>query len=252
VTVMCLSKAGDSLLYQGSEDLCVRAWDIRQGSPFPAVHMRGYVYFPLCMDIHSSGHYMATGCKGFDSTGCEVKLWDLRNTSKFVSEYVGHGQDVTACKFSEMHSNLLVSGSKDGSVIAWDTTLDSGSVAPTKDSITRRQGLHSHTSSPTTPQGSYVQNIGKAITGIAMSSAESSREGEGSVSEGSAGSTATAQSAQLMSLGAMDGSLTFMSVSWNSGIGNDTKLLRNIDDDVMKTSFATKEYDFGVNGDNVL
>ena len=37
-----------------------------------------YIYFPLAIDVHSSGHYILTSSKGFDSNGCEGKLWDIR------------------------------------------------------------------------------------------------------------------------------------------------------------------------------
>ena len=53
--------------------------------------------------------------------GCEVKLWDLRNTSKVVTEYIGHTHDVTGCKFNRSNQyDSLVSVSKDGSLISWD------------------------------------------------------------------------------------------------------------------------------------
>lgn len=69
VTALCCSAAQPNLLYQGSEDLCVRVWDTRASSSNSASQLKGYVYFPLCMEIHSNGYSMATGCKGFDSTG---------------------------------------------------------------------------------------------------------------------------------------------------------------------------------------
>jgi hypothetical protein len=37
-----------------------------------------YVYFPLAIDVHSSSYYILTSSKGFDSNGCEGKLWDTR------------------------------------------------------------------------------------------------------------------------------------------------------------------------------
>lgn len=83
----------------------------------------GFVYFPLCMDLHKDGNYLAAGCKGFDNTGCEVKLIDLRNTSKFVGEFKGHSHDVTGVKFSSLGNgdeDLLISSSKDGSVYVRD------------------------------------------------------------------------------------------------------------------------------------
>ena len=135
VTTMQVHPVNNNLLYQGSEDLCVRVWDSRQASHHPpAQQLSGYVYFPVSMDLHSDGNLLATGCKGFDSVGCTVKLWDLRNTSKLVAEYAGHSQDVVGCQFSKTSlgntaevgptspsgAQLLLSASKDGSICMWD------------------------------------------------------------------------------------------------------------------------------------
>lgn len=59
-----------------------------------------------------------------------MKLWDLRNTSKVVTEYIGHTHDVTGCKFSNKNLcndngnhnqyDTLITVSKDGSLISWD------------------------------------------------------------------------------------------------------------------------------------
>lgn len=64
------------LIVQGSEDLCVRCWDPRTGgsSSVPSMHLTDYVYFPLCGSVDSSGNLLATGTKGFNSVGCEVKV----------------------------------------------------------------------------------------------------------------------------------------------------------------------------------
>jgi len=114
------TSASDHLLYQGSEDLCVRVWDARSSiASTPTTHITGFVYFPLCIAMHTNGTTMATGCKGFNAVGCEVKLWDLRKVNKPIIEFTGHTQDVTACKFSCCGS-MLLSVSKDGSVCSWD------------------------------------------------------------------------------------------------------------------------------------
>jgi WD40 repeat protein len=109
-------------LFQGSEDLCIRVWDTRQSSLVtqPAMHITGYVYFPLCLDFHADGNLFATGSKGFNSVGCEVKLWDIRKVVAPISEFHGHSQDVTGCKFNNKFDDVLTSCSKDGSIFLWN------------------------------------------------------------------------------------------------------------------------------------
>lgn len=126
VTCLMLDEtAVNPMLYQGSEDLCIRVWDTRSISRQPSMHITGYVYFPLCIDIsQSSNSLVATGSKGFNSCGCEVKLWDKRNSNKPVREYTGHTQDVVRCMFIP-DSVYIISASKDGSIYVWDTTSDS-------------------------------------------------------------------------------------------------------------------------------
>ena len=65
-----------SLVAQGSEDLRLRLWDVRTLSRPAAVLENEYVYFPLCCDC--SGPYVLTGSNGFNSVGCELRLWDRR------------------------------------------------------------------------------------------------------------------------------------------------------------------------------
>ena len=67
-----------------------------------------------------------TGCKGFDSNGCEVKLWDLRAPERCLTEYKGHSMDVTAVRYCPS-SGRLFSVSKDGSLFAWNGAYCSSS-----------------------------------------------------------------------------------------------------------------------------
>ena len=54
----------------------IRLWDVRTLSKPAAVLENEYVYFPLCCDC--SGPYVLTGSNGFNSVGCELRLWDRR------------------------------------------------------------------------------------------------------------------------------------------------------------------------------
>ena len=59
---------------------------------------------------------MVTGCKGFNSVGCEVKVWDIRRASAPLFNLTGHSQDVTDCC---LFAGNVLSVSKDGSIGLW-------------------------------------------------------------------------------------------------------------------------------------
>lgn len=110
-----------SILAQGSEDLKLRLWDVRSGIMKASQTYSGYVYFPLCMDISGDGHLLMTGSKGFNSVGCEIRIWDLR-MNKQMLELRGHDQDVKECFFLSFGNGKtkIISGSKDRTIRIWD------------------------------------------------------------------------------------------------------------------------------------
>eukprot|EP01035_Chromulina_nebulosa_P050727 gene50727-68999_t len=98
--------------------------------------------------------FLATGSKGFDGIGCEVKIWDMRNAAATMAELRGHSQDVTCCSFvrSADQKQLVLSTSKDGCVIAWDWNALSGAT------------------SSTTTSGRSVYSLGRALSSLAVTS----------------------------------------------------------------------------------
>ena len=69
------------LLVETSEDLYLRMFDIR-AKPFkPVVEVKVDTNFATTCDIWTEGSedkYLVTGHRGFNDSGAEVKLWDLR------------------------------------------------------------------------------------------------------------------------------------------------------------------------------
>lgn len=168
--------AKDEMLYQCSEDLMVRVWDSRAASKQPASTINDFVYFPLCISMHENGFMLATGCKGFESVGCEVKVWDIRKTSEPLANLKGHTHDVTGCKFV---GDDLVSVSKDGSIFAWDLrTLHNPSCAGGADGP---EGVASSTHNRSSAyKHARVKSMGKYYTCLTASpSSFASLEEEG-------------------------------------------------------------------------
>ena len=152
VTSLAVGSTGSSagLVYQSSEDLRVRIWDPRSSSAskMPAGEITDFVYFALCMDLHPDGNLLATGCKGFNGVGCEVKIFDLRAVGKEKSPlhaFRGHSQDVTACKFLSSANSSGTSNNSDSSSGCGSSSLQAPLVSCCKDGSIRawdvRQGL---------------------------------------------------------------------------------------------------------------
>ncbi|TMW69320.1 hypothetical protein Poli38472_001476 [Pythium oligandrum] len=130
----------EHVVLQGSEDLSVKLWDERSALRTPVQTLRGYVYFPLCLDVSRDGLYFMTSSKGFNGVGAEVRVWD-RRVGKQLLQFEGHQQDASACCFlprgvldsSEGEapvpnaSNGIptpVSASKDGSIKVWNVNAE--------------------------------------------------------------------------------------------------------------------------------
>lgn len=147
---------------KGSEDLCVRVWDCRSNASKPAVHISGYVYFPLSLDLSptsAAAPLLATGCKGFNSVGCDVKVWDLRNAAQPVlsAEMTGHEHDVNGCVFVD--DSHVVTSSKDGTCVLWDASCTSNATARGSDVGSDRHQLARYVS-PDAVQFTSIAKMG--------------------------------------------------------------------------------------------
>ena len=65
--------------------LFLLVWDHRDSSLTPSITIEGYIYFPLDLDVADDGYTVLTSSKGFNSVGCEGRIWDLR-TQKQVND----------------------------------------------------------------------------------------------------------------------------------------------------------------------
>lgn len=73
-----------NMFIECSEDLTLRLWDVNQKPFKPAIEFKVGTNFATNCDILSTENedlYLATGHRGFNNEGAEVKLWDLRSFS---------------------------------------------------------------------------------------------------------------------------------------------------------------------------
>jgi hypothetical protein len=73
----------------------MRVWDIREKPFKPSIEFKSGTNFATSADMwmpESGEEYLATGHRGFNGEGAEVKLWDLRNFSNesIIYEFKEH------------------------------------------------------------------------------------------------------------------------------------------------------------------
>lgn len=96
---------------QTSEDLRLRVWDIREKQIWKSAVFKVGENFATCCDC--SQELVATGHKGCNEDGCEVKLWDLRK-NEMITNMKNHTQSVESVKFIK---EKIISCGKDGKII---------------------------------------------------------------------------------------------------------------------------------------
>ncbi|GMH92524.1 hypothetical protein TrST_g7244 [Triparma strigata] len=135
VTCLQFFKDGGCKFAQGSEDLTMRIWDVRiisntSSHASTSLTFGKYVYFPLDCDTSSCSNYVCTSSKGFDGSGCEGRIWDVRKPDVPLHVLSGHQQDAVGCAFleglGENGGRLMVTVSKDETIKVWN--VDNGNM----------------------------------------------------------------------------------------------------------------------------
>ncbi|POY70199.1 hypothetical protein BMF94_6782 [Rhodotorula taiwanensis] len=99
------------LLASGSKDNLVKFWDPRTGNVLTTLH--GHKNTIQALAWSPNGHMVATA-----SRDQLVKVFDIRAMKEFVT-LRGHKKEVCSLAWHPIHSDVLVSGGSEGSILHW-------------------------------------------------------------------------------------------------------------------------------------
>ncbi|PYH85177.1 WD40 repeat-like protein [Aspergillus uvarum CBS 121591] len=127
VTSLRTYDAGQQLLATAGRDGKVKVWDLRSGKK-PAVEMQTSIQAPvLSIACSPQTHDIAAGTELVSSNYGQqavVAFWDIRSANQPRLEYVeSHNDDVTELQYHPTRSHIALSGSTDGLVNIYDTTI---------------------------------------------------------------------------------------------------------------------------------
>ncbi|KAJ6191206.1 hypothetical protein N7519_001227 [Penicillium mononematosum] len=125
VTALRSFTLGEShLLATGGRDGKVKVWDVRAGNGSPVVEMETAKNSPvLSVACNPETNTIVAGTE-LVSSQAVVAFWDIRSPQEFRLQYVeSHNDDITELQYHPTRSNILLSGSTDGLVNIYDTTV---------------------------------------------------------------------------------------------------------------------------------
>lgn len=100
-----------ALLVSGSKDNLVKFWDPRSGTELGTFH--GHKNTVQAVQWNPAGHLVATA-----SRDQSIKLYDIRAMQELCT-LKGHTKEVCSLEWHPVHSDLLVSGGSEGSILYW-------------------------------------------------------------------------------------------------------------------------------------
>ncbi|KAL2006552.1 hypothetical protein VTN00DRAFT_9220 [Thermoascus crustaceus] len=114
---------GQQLLATSGRDGKVRLWDAR-GSGSPALEMETAKNAAvLSLACNAETNSVVAGTELVSSLAT-VAIWDIRSPKQVRQQYVeSHNDDVTELQYHPTRNNILLSGSTDGLVNVYDTTI---------------------------------------------------------------------------------------------------------------------------------
>ncbi|KAK9453808.1 WD40-repeat-containing domain protein [Dipodascopsis uninucleata] len=104
-------------------DGLVKVWDIRSNRAAAAKFSTGLTSPLISMDYSSLSDHIAAGSE-LEGQDAGVFIWDMRNTKSYMQKYIdSHNDDVTCVAYHPTDKHTLLSGSTDGLVIRYDSSI---------------------------------------------------------------------------------------------------------------------------------
>ncbi|KAL4806505.1 WD40-repeat-containing domain protein [Aspergillus unguis] len=124
VTSLRAYDANNQLLITGGRDSKVKIWDLRNGKNAAVVAVEPSNQAPVLSTAGCAETNSIVAGTELHSHQAIVAFWDVRSPNQPRLEYVeSHNDDVTELQYHPTRNNILLSGSTDGLVNIYDTTV---------------------------------------------------------------------------------------------------------------------------------
>ncbi|KAJ5624925.1 hypothetical protein N7510_001234 [Penicillium lagena] len=125
VTALRTYSSGDAqLLATAGRDGRVRLWDARAGNGSAVVEMETVKHAPVLSVACNAETTTVVAGTELVSSQAVVAFWDIRSPAACRLQYVeSHNDDITELQYHPTRSNIVLSGSTDGLVNIYDTTI---------------------------------------------------------------------------------------------------------------------------------